>query len=206
VSLGGFLPAAAHADFVFQPDDADLADLDHGYVYLWKIDMAGGLAPGETLTGASLFIDNINNTDRWSSNELYIHLGDDDPINQWYAAGYLNRLSGTDDVYRGTDGLPNGDTLTLAGYGVWLTTYSDTNGSTTYDFTYHFTPSQLDALTGYLADGSFGLGFDPDCQFSNAGITLTLNTQTSVVPVPGAVLLAGLGTGLVGWLRRRRSF
>jgi len=201
-ATSAFFTASARADFVFRPDDADLADLDHGYVYLWKIDLAGGWAPGETLTGAELFIDNINNTDRWTSNNLYIHLGDDDPINQAYAAGYIQRLWGTDDVFRFSDPIENGDTLT--DYGVLLTSYSDTNGSSTYDFTYSFTPGQLDTLADYLADGSFGLGFDPDCHFTNDGVKLTLHTQTSVVPVPGAILLAGLGTGLVGWFRGRR--
>ncbi len=203
VVIGGSFPVSARADFVFQPDDVDLADFDHGYVYVWKVDLPGGLMPGEVLTGARLFIDNINNTDRWTSNELHIHLGDDDPINQLIASGDLQRLTGTDDVYRAADPLPNGNTLT--GYGVLLATYSDGNGSYwTDDLTYHYTPSQLDALTGYLADDSFALAFDPDCHFTNAGVTLTLHTQTSVVPVPGALLLAGLGTGLVGWFRGRR--
>ena len=36
----------------------------------------------------------------------------------------------------------------------------------------------------------------------NTGID---NVRLSVVPAPGALLLGGLGTGLVGWLRRRKN-
>ena len=38
----------------------------------------------------------------------------------------------------------------------------------------------------------------------NIGMLLD-NVKLSVVPAPGAILLAGIGTTLVGWLRRRRA-
>jgi hypothetical protein len=38
----------------------------------------------------------------------------------------------------------------------------------------------------------------------NIGMLLD-NVKLSAVPAPGAILLAGIGTSLVGWLRRRRA-
>jgi len=60
-------------------------------------------------------------------------------------------------------------------------------------YVWYFTATDESTLLTFQSaiDGSFGPALD--------------NVSISAVPAPGAILLAGLGTGLVGWIRRRQS-
>ena len=49
---------------------------------------------------------------------------------------------------------------------------------------------------------SFSFAINDNIYTDNAG---GVSFTVSRVPAPGAVLLGGLGAGLVGWLRRRKS-
>ena len=76
------VPAAAQAGSLsFQPPTgyADMNDLDHNYIYAWRLtgilNAVNAVAPGQVITGARLFFKNIDNWDP-DPNKLFAHLLD----------------------------------------------------------------------------------------------------------------------------------
>ncbi len=172
-------------ELTFTPSISDMQDLDHDYVYAWKISPVS-VPVGEQITSASLTFLSIDNSMEPENNDaLYVRLLSSANITSAVQSGKLSRPypSSHPNFYRGYDNETSGDAL--AAYGTQLTVYHDPDTSA-HNYTYTFSDAALSTLAGLIStDHAFGIGFDPDCHYDNCGIQMKINTAcTPSVPAP----------------------
>lgn len=178
--LSGVSGATIHT---FNPKpSSDLYDLDHYKYYTWGINWTKPV--GEVITGASITFKNIYDWTVEDGDILYVHLLD----------------SATPaEVKVGTDNQAVGDWFDSQG--VLLGTWTDVNGG--YANRVAAVTFDIDSsYFGWLEDGNFGFGIDPDCHYYNDGVVAKIETKP--VPEPSTLLLFGCGLiGLAGFGRKK---
>jgi hypothetical protein len=93
----------------------------------------------------------------------------------------------------------------------WYTTNSSTLYMEAYDALNNFltsTSGSYNESTNSLISLSWSPGNIARIIFHDGGGHFTLDDfayEVNAIPAPGAILLGGIGIGLVGWLRRRRA-
>ena len=190
---------AALAPLTFQPNPADLGDLDHHLVYTWRIDNIN--LNNISVTSASITFTNIANWDS-NPNMLFVWLLDT-AVNPSVATvqdvdpNQVPVTSIVDAFLTPISLVANGTAKTK------LVDQSFTTTPTTY--TYSFNAAQLQALATYITNGQdIAFGFDPDCHFFNDGITFTMN----ITPIPEVANIVPVACLLLGAIaleiRRRR--
>jgi hypothetical protein len=126
-----------------------------------------------------------------------------------FGTGVFSFLSGMLEVHAW--GVNDEDPTLIYGDGVLLGPLQpQPPGNNTWTMTtFNLSPAFLQS---HLADGQLDVWMDIDTLWSGSGVildwaNLTIDYQwecVPVVPVPGGVVLAGIGAGILGWVRRRR--
>jgi len=217
--------------YIYKPSGSNLADLEHGSAYSWKINLSNynwrslrspSDITSETIKGASLFFKNIYDS-TGALNVLHVSLLDASKIN----SDGLDVIAHNDDVITYNDGGETSNFFEFEGkfgstslfkfndistepltIGVPLNNTERSNvplGVGT-GATMDMPANGLNHLISYASSGIFGLGFDPDCHFWTDGIYLALCTEkTSGNPVPEPATFLLFGAGLLFFASKMRK-
>lgn len=217
--LGIFIlgATASATEFTFTPSGSrDLWDLPHGQYYVWGLNWTK--PADEEVVGITIKYKEIYD---WTREEDRLSTFLIDTVTM--SSGVNNRVYQYNDSEYGPDNFKN---YTRALIGTWNDPYGDryhkinlpfsvTESSGPYDGHYAgqgpktlSTSFSGEDLLGWVADGNFGFGIDPDCHYYNCGVEVVITTckpeDTPQTPDGGASVLL-LGSALMGvaFLRRK---
>ena len=186
--LGAFNFAKA-TQYTYNFSPSGLGTMDGLDYYTWGI--SWGLPSGQTIVDATL-----------TYSSLYLTTADANPPARFYSTLLNTAPLGVSSHYDGDNNAanptPNGTSVFLLGTASFSGVGSGYS-SLVYDFA--TISGALAALNTDIGDGRFGLGFDPDCYYTDSGITLTITTSdgTHHTNVPDATSTVALfGAALLG--------